>query len=81
MLIVDLIINFFHLKLDNFYCIGVMNSLKVICFLVHIKMSYYWLNGQELLKGKHKYHYSGSKGKAVEYYLKNREKFKRKSKE
>ena len=43
-------------------------------------MSYYWLNGQELLKGKHKYHYSGSKGKAVEYYLKNREKFKRKSK-
>ena len=43
----------FHLKLDKFYCIGVMNRLKIIfydLFFVHIKMSYHWFNRQELLK-------------------------------
>ena len=43
----------FHLKLDKFYCIGVMNRLEIIfydLFFVHIKMSYHCFNRQELLK-------------------------------
>ena len=32
MLMVELMIIPFHLKLDKFYCIGVMNKLKVICY-------------------------------------------------
>ena len=40
---------------------------------VHIKMSYYWFNRQELLqKAKNKYHNCGGKEKAAEYYLENR---------
>ena len=42
MLLVDLMIILFHLKLDQFYCIWVMNQLKVIYFFVHINMSYYY---------------------------------------
>ena len=46
-------------------------------FFVHIKMSYYWFNRQELLeKAKDKYQNGGGKEKAAEYYLKNREGFK-----
>ena len=40
-------------------------------FFVHIKMSYYWFNRQELLeKAKDKYQNGGGKEKAAEYYLK-----------
>ena len=71
MLMVGLLIILFHLKLDKFYCLGVMNQLKVICFFVHIKVSYYWFNRQELLENaKDKYHNHGGKEKTTEYYLK-----------
>ena len=42
MLLVDLMIILFHLKLDQFYCIWVINQLKVIYFFGHINMSYYY---------------------------------------
>ena len=76
MLMVDLTIILFHLKLDKLYCIGVMNQLKMISFdlffFVHIKMSYYLFNRKELLQeAKDRYHNGGGKEK-VEYYLKNR---------
>ena len=46
----------------------------MIYFFVHIKMSYYWFNRQELLqKAKDKYHSCGGKEKAAEYYLDNKE--------
>ena len=32
MLIVNLIIILFHIKLDRFYRIGAMNEMKVICY-------------------------------------------------
>ena len=42
-----------------------MNELKVVCydlFFVHIKMSYYWFNKQELLrKAKGRSHNGGGK--------------------
>ena len=76
MLMVDLIIILFHLKLDKFYRIGVMNQLKVICYdssFVHMKMSYYSFKRKEVLqKAKYKHDNGGSKEKAGEYYLKNR---------
>ena len=63
----------FHLKLYKFYCIGVMNLLKVICFFIPIKMSYYQFNRQALLeKAKDKYYNAGGKEEAAKYYLKNR---------
>ena len=63
----------FHLKLYKFYCIGVMNLLKVICFFIPIKMSYYQFNRQALLeKAKDKYYNTGGKEEAAKYYLKNR---------
>ena len=50
----------FHLKLEIFHCIGVMNELKVICyglFFCSYKTSYYFFNRQELLqKSKRRYH-------------------------
>ena len=73
MLIVDLVIMLFHLKLDKFYCIRVMNYLKVICynfFFLQIKMSYYWINREELFqKAKDRYYNYGGKEKAAEYYI------------
>ena len=43
----------------------------MIYLFVHIKVSYYCFNRQELLqKAKDKYH--GGKEEAAEYYLKNR---------
>ena len=49
----------------------------MICFFVHIKMSYYWFNRKELLqKAKDRYHNGDGKEKTAEYYLKNREIFK-----
>ena len=42
MLLVDLMIILFHLKLDQFYCIWVINQLEVIYLFVHINMSYYY---------------------------------------
>ena len=63
----------FKLKLYKFYCIGVMNLLKVICFFSPIKMSYYQFNRQALLeKAKDKYYNTGGKEEAAKYYLKNR---------
>ena len=87
MLMVDLMITLFHPKLDKFYCIGVMNKLEVIFydlvfyqFFIHIKLSYYWFNRQKLLeKAKDRYLNYGSKEKAAEYFLKNREVLKEKS--
>ena len=58
----DLMIILFHLKLEKFYCAGVM-----IYLFVHIKMSYCWFNRQQLLqKAKDKYHNCSGKEKAVE---------------
>ena len=63
----------FHLKLYKFYCIGVMNLLKVICFFIPIKMSYYQFNRKALLeKAKDIYYNAGGKEEATKYYLKNR---------
>ena len=60
----------FHLNLGKFYCIGVMNQLKIICFFIHIKTSYYWFNRQELLqKAKVRYHNGVGKDKVAEYYI------------
>ena len=74
MLMVDLMIILFHLKLNKLYCIGAMNQLKMICFFIHIKMSYYWFNKEELLdKPKDRYHNCGGKEKAAKYYIKNKE--------
>ena len=57
MLMEDLMIILFHLKLDKFYCTGVMNSLQMTYYdffsltvFVHIKISYYWFNRQKLLQ-------------------------------
>ena len=74
MLMVDLIVILFHLKLDKFYCIGVMKQLKVISFFAHIKMIYYWFDRQELLqKTKNRYPNGGGKEETGEYYLKTEE--------
>ena len=75
MLMVDLMIILFNLKLHKFYYIGAMNQLKMICydlFFVHIKMSYYQFNRQELSqKVKDRYHNYGGK-KATEYHIANK---------
>ena len=67
----------FHLKLDKFYCIGVMNQLKMICYdliFVHIKISYSWLNRQELLrKARERDIITVAVKKAPKYHIKNRE--------
>ena len=74
MLMVDLMI-LFCLKWDNFYWIRVLNKLNVIFYdlfnnqnvfsaaiSVHITMSYYWFNIQDLLQqAKDKYHNRGGK--------------------
>ena len=64
-----------------------MNLVKVICYnlflnvYVHIKVNCYWYNKQELLqKAKEKYHNCGGNGKAAEYYLANKKRYKRKRK-
>ena len=50
-------------------------------FFVHVKMSYFWYNRQELLqKAKDKYLNCGGKEKAVGYYLKNKNVIKEKNK-
>ena len=73
----NLMIILFHLKLDKFYYIGVMNYLKVTCcnlFFVHIKMSYYWFNKKELLQiANERYHNCGGTEESAKYYLENEE--------
>ena len=60
MLMIDLIVILFHLKLDKFYYIRIMNQLKV--------MSYYWLNKEKLLQKANSIHHNyGGKGKAAKY--------------
>ena len=45
----------------------------MICFFVHIKISYYWFNRQELLqKAKNKCNNCGGKEKAAECYIANK---------
>ena len=55
--------------LAGFIALGLQISCKLfvmICFFVHIKMSYYFLNRQELLqKAKNKYHSCDGKKKAA----------------
>ena len=71
----------FYVKLNTFYCIGVMNWLKVIYYdflssasFVNVKMSYYWFNRRELLeKAKDTYHNRGGTEKASEYYMANKD--------
>ena len=54
-----------------------MNCLKLVSydlFFVRVKMSYYWLNRQELsTKVRDRHHNGGGKKKAAKYYNKNRE--------
>ena len=63
--------------IDKFYCIGVMNQMKIICyncFFVRTKMSYHFFNRQESLqKAKDGYHNGRGKEKAAEYYIENKE--------
>ena len=66
MLMVELMIIPFHLKLEKFYCIWVMNWSKVTyydLYFVDIKMSYY---KEFLQKAKDRYHNGGGKEKATE---------------
>ena len=45
----------------------------MIHFFVHIKMSYYWFNRQELLqKAKDKYHICGGKEEAAKCFTDNK---------
>ena len=47
---------------------------QLFVFFVHIRMSYYFLNRQELLqKAKDRYHNCAGKEKAAEYYIANKE--------
>ena len=64
------------LKLETFYCIGVMNQLKMIYYDL-VFCSYdnelLFFNRQELLqKAKDRYHNCGGKEKSAKYYLENR---------
>ena len=71
MLMVDLIIILFNLKLDRFYCIGAMNQLKMICYDL---LFLFIFNTQELLKkAKDRYRNGGGKENAAEYYFENKE--------
>ena len=47
-------------------------------FFVNVKMSYYWLNKQELLQKAKNKHDSGGKEKAAKYYLANKDVLKKK---
>ena len=74
-------INQTNLKLDEFCCIGSYELTEKDFFINSanycVKMSYYQFNVQEILqKAKERY----SKEKAAEYYLKNKEALKEKSK-
>ena len=70
-----------QVKLDKFYCIEVMNLLKVICYeffslriFVHIKLSYYLFKRQDLLeKIIERYHNGGDKKEAAAYYIAKKE--------
>ena len=45
----------------------------MIYFSVHIKISHYFFNWEELLqKGKYRYHNGGGKERAAEYYIANK---------
>ena len=76
MLMVDLIIILFYLKLDRFHCIGARNQLKMNfydLFFVQIKISCYFSTRQELLpKAKDRYHNCGGKEKAAQCYIANK---------
>ena len=80
----------FHLKLYKLYSTGAMNLLKMICipeiffssltsllskmFFVHMKMSYYLLNRQEILqKAEDRHHNCGGKERAAENYIDNKD--------
>ena len=60
MLMLDLIIILYHLKLDKFYCIRAMNYLKMICYdllFCSYKNESLLFNRQKLLlKAKNRYH-------------------------
>ena len=69
----------FYVKLNKFYCIGVMNWLKVIYYdflsstsFVNVKISYYWFNRRKLLE-KDTYHNRGGTEKTSEYYMANKD--------
>ena len=69
MLMVELMIILFHLKLDKFYCIRVMNWSKVTyydLYFVDIKMSYWFYSKEFLQKAKDRHHNGGGKEKAAE---------------
>ena len=75
----------FYVKLNKFYCIGVMNWLKVIYYdflsstsFVNVKISYYWFNRRELLE-KDTYHNRGGTEKTSEYYMANKDVIKKKA--
>ena len=51
-----------------------------LTFFVHVKMTYYWFNRQELLQtAQNKYHNCGGKEKAAKYYLENKDFIKEKA--
>ena len=60
-----------------------MNQLKVICYdllFVHIRMSYYWFNRQELLqRAKDKYYITGGKEESAEYCITDKDVLKEKT--
>ena len=52
----------------------------MIYFFVHIKISYYWFNRDELLqKVNDRHHNCGGKEKDAQYYLKNKDVLKEKA--
>ena len=66
MLMVDLMIILFHLKLDKFYCIGAMNQLEMICydfFICSYKIEFL------AKKAKDRYHNCFGEDEADEYYI------------
>ena len=73
-----------HLKLENFYYIGAMNWLRIICdysFFWSCKNELLLVKRQELLqKAKDRYHNCGDKEKAAEYYFENSKVLKQRAK-
>ena len=73
MLMVNLMIILFHLKLEKFYCIAAMNQLKIICyylFFCSCKNELLFFNRQKLQqKAKGRYHNVPGKEKAADYYI------------
>ena len=81
MLIVNLIIALFYLKLDKFYCIRARNYWKMIghvLFLCSYKKELLLIR-QIRINAKRKKYISWGKEKAAEYYIKNKEVIKQKA--